>query len=260
MKTRYFLNTLMLAMLLLVSGGSQLSSAFAASDDGSVDFLDDAFYVDEVDDAAVGDPMEPFNRAMFEFNDAAFIWVFNPVATGYANVVPADIRGAVDNFFNNLQEPLRFVNTLLQGRFEDSGTVLARFFINSIGGVGGLGDPAGRGLDFLPVDATLGETLGTWGIGDGFYLVVPFFGPTTLRDFSGDVVERFAMSSYYYWADDWVIPGAVFLFNQENRLSLHLGEYEEMKQLSFDPYIALRNGYFQHRKQKRNHSNAVYDD
>ena len=260
MKSRQFMYTLVFAMLLLATSGLHSSEALAASDGGSVDFLDDSFYADEVDEADVGDPLEPFNRAMFEFNDAAYTWVFNPVATGYSHVVPGDIRGAVDNFFNNLQEPLRFVNTLLQGRFDDSGTVLARFFINTIGGVGGLGDPAGRGLGFTPVDATLGETLGTWGIGDGFYLVIPFFGPTTLRDFSGDVVEGIAMTSYYYWADDWEIPAAIFLFKQENSLSLHLGEYEDMKKLSFDPYVALRNGYFQHREQKRNHSDAAYDD
>jgi len=226
----------------------------------AVDFLDDAFYENEADVEVVGDPLEPFNRAMFEINDVAYTWVFNPVATGYSYVVPADIRGSVDNFFYNLQEPLRFVNTLLQGRFSESGTVLARFFINTIGGIGGLGDPAGRGLGYSRVEATLGETLGFWGVGDGLYLVVPFFGPTTARDFSGNLVEVYALSTYYNWVDSWEGTLAIYLFEKQNNLSLHLGEYEDMKQLSFDPYVALRNGYFQYRKQKRDHSIRQYDE
>ncbi len=255
MKYRQFFCSVALAAVLVTTGLSYAAPAIAAQDDSTVDFLDDAFYDNEPDVADIGDPLEPFNRAMFQFNDVAYTWVFNPVATGYSYVVPADIRGAVDNFFNNLREPLRFVNTLLQGRFADSGTVLTRFVINTIGGVGGLGDPAGRGLGYGPVYATLGETLAVWGVNDGLYLVVPFFGPSTLRDFSGDVVESIAMTTYYRMADldSWEEAAAIYLFKQQNRLSLHLGEYEDMKKLSFDPYVALRNGYFQHRKQLRNH-------
>ena len=236
------------------------SGVCRAAVDGSVDFLDDEFYDSELTSVEVGDPLESFNRAMFQFNDFTYTWIFNPVATGYSYVVPYDIRNAAGNFFFNLQEPVRVLNSILQGRFADAGTALIRFVINSIGGVAGLGDPAGRELGFKAIDATLGETLGVWGIGDGFYLVIPFYGPTTMRDLSGDIVDGLALSPYYYWADGWEEVSTIYLTKDLNKLSLHLGEYEEMKQLSFDPYVALRNGYFQYRKRIRDHNELLYDE
>lgn len=219
-----------------------------------VDFLSDDFYEGEPVSVEVGDPLEGFNRAVFQFNDVTFTYVFNPVAEGYSKVVPYDIRGAIWNFFNNLQEPVRFLNCLLQGRFSHAGTVLVRFLVNTTGGVAGLGDPAGRELGFEMVEASLGETLATWGIGDGFYLVVPFYGPSTLRDFTGTIVDGLVATPYYTFTDDWGVITGVYVGKETNKLSLHLGEYEEFKKLSFDPYIALRNGYFQYRKKIRDHS------
>jgi phospholipid-binding lipoprotein MlaA len=247
-------------LLLFCSSVLVLPAACPAADAGEVDFLSDDFYDSEPEALEVGDPLESFNRAMYHLNDFTYTWLFNPVAVGYSHVVPSDIRGAVGNFFYNLEEPLRFANALLQGRFSDAGTVLVRFLVNSTGGVAGLGDPAGREMGFEAVDATLGETLGVWGIGDGFYLVVPFYGPSTLRDFSGDMLEGLALAPYYYWADGWEEVTAIYLGKELNKLSLHLGEYEDMKNLSFDPYIALRNGYFQYRQRMRDHNIPYFEE
>lgn len=255
------LHLFIVSVFLLFTCGALIPTAVSmAADDGVVDFLDDEFYENELDSVQVGDPLEPFNRAMFKLNDFTYTWVFNPVATGYSHIVPWDIRAAVGNFFYNLQEPVRVVNALLQARFSDAGTLLVRFVVNSTGGVAGLGDPAGRELGFKAVDATLGETLGVWGIGDGFYLVVPFYGSTTLRDFTGDMVDGLVMSPYYWWADGLEEVAAIYLGKELNKLSLHLGEYEELKQLSFDPYIAIRNGFFQYRKKIRDYSTPSYED
>ena len=249
---KIFQRVYIVGFCLLLTCGLLFSPAQSlAADDGVVDYLDDAFYERELDSVQIGDPLESFNRVVFKFNDFTYTWVFNPVATGYSNIVPLDIRTAAGNFFYNLQEPVRCLNALLQGRFSDAGTLLVRFLVNTTGGVAGLGDPAGRELGFTAVDATLGETLGVWGIGDGFYLVVPFYGPSTLRDFSGTVVDGLGLTPYYWWADSWVEVSAIYLGKELNKLSLHLGEYEDLKKLSFDPYIALRNGYFQYRKQIR---------
>jgi phospholipid-binding lipoprotein MlaA len=218
-----------------------------------VDFLSDDFYEDEPADIEVNDPIEPFNRAMFQFNDKTYTYIFNPVAEGYSAVVPIDIRGIIDNFFRNLEEPVRFLNCLLQGRFSDAGSVFVRFLSNSTIGVGGLVDFADRELGFEPVDATLGETMGVWGIGDGFYLVVPFFGSSTLRDFTGTIIDGLALTPYYTYIDNWNVKTGIYAGKTTNELSLHLGEYEDLKKLSFDPYIALRNGYFQYRKKIRDH-------
>lgn len=220
----------------------------------AADFLDDETYKDDEDTVEVYDPLEPFNRAMFTFNDRLFLWVLNPVATGYSHVLPADIRGSIGNFFNNLGEPIRSVNCLLQGRFKDSGLALGRFFINTTCGVFGFADPATKEFKIAPVHGTLGETFATWGIGDGLYLVVPFLGPSTMRDLTGTVLDSMAMSSYYPWNDDTLTMSTVYGSSTINRLSLRLGQYEELKKLSFDPYVAFRNGYFQMRDKMRGHS------
>jgi len=230
-----------------------------ATDEDAVDFLSDDFYEDETASIEENDPLEAFNRAMFAFNDTTYTYVFNPVAEGYNAIVPYDIRGSIWNFFRNLEEPVRFLNCLLQARFSDAGTVLVRFLVNTTGGVAGLGDPAGRELGFKRVDATLGETMATWGIGDGVYLVVPFYGPSTLRDFTGTIIDGFGMTPYYTFTDDLGVITGVYLGKETNNLSLNLGQYEEFKKLSFDPYVALKNGYFQYRKKLRDHT-VPFDD
>ena len=115
----------------------------------AVDYLDDASYEEAEHFESIYDPLEPFNRVMFTFNDRLYLWVIDPVATGYSKVVPGDFRTIISNFFYNLGEPVRSVNCLLQGRVEDSGLVLSRFLINSTAGVFGLADPAGNEFDIF---------------------------------------------------------------------------------------------------------------
>ena len=232
-------------LIMLVCVALASSSALAA------DLLDDASYEDESIDMAA-DPIEPVNRAFFVFNDKFYLWVVDPVATGYSKVLPEDIRGCVGNFFYNLEEPVRAVNCLLQGRLLDTGRALSRFVLNSIFGVFGLADPAGHEFAIAPVYATFGQTLAVWGIGDGFYLVVPFYGPSTVRDLTGFVVDSVAGTTYYPWRNEDVPPMSLTAGEFVNSASLHLGEYQELKSLSFDPYVAFRNGYFQMRTKKRN--------
>ncbi|MCI5164594.1 MAG: VacJ family lipoprotein [Candidatus Electrothrix sp. GM3_4] len=216
---------------------------------GEVDFLDDAFYEEVPEENAVKDPFEGINRAVFRFNDYAFMWFLNPVATEYSKLLPSDIRGSIANFFYNLQEPMRFINSLLQVRFSDAGTLLARFTINTVGGLGGLGDPAVE-LGFSKTKATFCQTLDNWGVPDGIFLMVPVMGPTTLRDVSGGIVDRFSLTPVYYnWAAGWEESVGIFMGKEVNNLSLHLGEYEKMKEMSVDPYTAVRDGFYQLRRQ-----------
>lgn len=218
---------------------------------GAVDFLSDDFYSEEAESDIFYDPLEPVNRIVFTFNDTLFVWVMEPVATFYSEIVPEDLRGCINNFFWNLQEPLRFVNSLLQGRFSESINVLGRFVINSTLGIYGLADAAGVDFGIKPVDATLGQTFETWGIGDGFYLVIPLYGPSTFREITGDVVDAIGMTPYYSWTDDLVVAGTIYVGKETNKLSLHLGEYEEWTKLLFDPYVSFRNAYFQYRRTAR---------
>ena len=222
----------------------------------SLDFLTDEFYEENGEVIQAPDPYENFNRAMFTFNDRFYFWVVDPVATGYSYVVPADLRGCVGAFFSNIEEPIRFLNTLLQGRLRDSGRIASRFLITTPLGVYGMADVAAQEFDLPPVAATLGETLGVWGVGDGFYLVVPFMGPSTLRDFSGTVIDSFGTSPYWCWANyectrDWPTMMTIYTGRKVNSVALELGEYEKLKELTLDPYVAFRNAYFQQRIQIR---------
>jgi phospholipid-binding lipoprotein MlaA len=249
MSYRIFLNLLFVicaqgAFLFAPVGVPAVSAAVGA------DFLSDEFYKDNNGGTGINDPLEPLNRVMFDFNDKMYIWVMDPVATMYSHAVPYDLRGSINNFFWNLSEPVRFLNSLFQGRFADAGTVLLRFAINSTLGVYGLGDPAAREFNLSQVVATLGGTLARWGLGDGFYLVIPLQGPSTLRDFTGSVIDGFGMTPYYTWTDDLYVQGAIYAGKETNNLSMHLGEYEKMKNVLFDPYISFRNGYFQHRREQ----------
>jgi phospholipid-binding lipoprotein MlaA len=215
------------------------------------DFLSDDFYSDEAESEMFNDPLEPVNRLVFTFNDTMYIWVMEPVATFYSHAVPMDLRGCINSFFRNLQEPVRFVNTLLQGRFSDSARIIGRFVINSTLGIYGFADAAGNEFGIKPVEASMGQTLQTWGLGDGFYLVIPLQGPSTLREITGTVVDSLEMTPYYSWSDDLLVNGAIYVGKETNSLSLRLGEYEEWKKLLFDPYVSFRNAYFQYRRQSR---------
>ena len=225
---------------------------------GTVDFLSDESYEQPTSNTKVADPIEPFNRAMFAVNDKFYIWVLDPVATGYSKVLPADIRMCIGNFFYNLGEPVRSVNCLLQGRFRDAGRTLGRFAINSIFGVFGLADPAGDEFSIAPRYASFGQTLWVWGVGDGFYLVVPLIGPSTLRDFPGAVVDGVAAATYTPpWSDDFYTATAVQVLKTVNRVSLHLGEYQRVQAMSVDPYVAFRNGYYQMRNKQYERSDSA---
>jgi phospholipid-binding lipoprotein MlaA len=195
----------------------------------------------------VKDPLEPMNRVFFEFNDKLYFWVFKPVAKGYSAILPVDIRRCLGNFFTNLAAPIRFVNNLLQGEVEDAGIVLARFVINSTGGVFGLGDSAYRDFDIRPREADFGQTLGKWGITPGIYLCLPGLGPSTIRDtagFFGDVY----LHPYHYISRDWAEDLMYMGVDMVNTISVSPSVYDELKRVSLDPYVASRQAYYEYRQ------------
>lgn len=198
--------------------------------------------------ATIADPIEPFNRAMFTFNDKAYYWFFKPVAKGYNVVVPQVVRVSVRNFFSNLSTPIRVANNLLQGKFRATGTELLRFAVNSTFGIGGLFDPAYEGFHLEGKDADLGQTLGRYGLGQGMYLVLPLLGPTTLRDGVGRAGDLFLDPLSYIKPTEASI--GVNAYKMENGLSLRIGDYEDLTEPALDPYVAVRDAYVQHRAGK----------
>jgi phospholipid-binding lipoprotein MlaA len=208
--------------------------------------LEDDWFDDDNDIYTVADPFEGFNRAMFLVNDRLYFWVLKPAARGYRAAIPQEIRTGVSNFFTNLAAPIRVVNNLLQGKPRIAGVEVTRFMFNTTVGVLGFGDPAAQFPSLNPDPEDLGQTLGHYGIGDGFYIVWPLLGPSTLRDTVGDVGDRFLSPITY--VDPKEASLSLSGYKMLNATSFRIGDYESLKKAALDPYEAIRNGYIQLRQ------------
>lgn len=170
---------------------------------------------------------------------------------------PEDLRISIRNFFTNLETPVRAVNAGLQGKFRDTGTELTRFFINTTLGIGGFFDPAREHFNLRLKDEDAGQTLGYYGIGPGMYLVLPFLGPSNLRDGIGLIADRGLDLSYQFWGrdkgdDNYDYLGARTL-DTINDVSLDKDTYEGIKKDALDPYLFVRDATIQYRKNLVDH-------
>lgn len=201
-------------------------------------------YAKELD--SIPDPLEPMNRAFFVFNDRVYFWFFKPVATGYNMVVPEVARVSIRNFFTNLTMPIRAVSCLLQGKFEGFGIELTRFVVNTTAGFLGFQDVARQALNFQIQDEDLGQVFAFYGIGSGFYLNLPFLGASSLRDTAGWVGGLFLNPLDFIVEDFWYNVGFRG-YDILNKTSLRIGEYEALKKAALDPYVSMRDAYYQYR-------------
>ena len=208
-------------------------------------------FLDETDFSIVADPIEPFNRAMFWFNDKLYFYFLKPIARVY-RVVPEDIRVSVANFFSNLGAPVRAINAGFQAKFTDAGNEMGRFIINSTVGIAGLFDPAKKFAGIAEKDEDFGQTLGAYGAGPGFYIVLPFFGPSSLRDATGLIIDINMSPVYNYYSKDDKVGELLILKGVDviNSLSLDKDTYEGIKRDALDPYQFLRDAYIQNREGK----------
>jgi phospholipid-binding lipoprotein MlaA len=212
---------------------------------------------DEVDDYApvqVSDPLEPFNRAMFKFNDGLYDYVLRPVSKGYVKVVPSPARTGIRNFFENLRFPIRFVNSALQGKFKRAGLETGKFTVNTVAGVGGLWRVSDKvpSLAAIPREDT-GQTFGVWHIGKGPYLVLPVFGPGTARDTVGAVGDYFLNPLNWNLRENidwygWELQTGVTVVNAVSGLPETLQTYDALRKDAIDPYVAVRSSYVQYRE------------
>lgn len=198
------------------------------------------------EEVTIADPIEPVNRAIFQFNDKFYFWLLKPAAQGYNYVVPEPVRVSVKNFFKNVTMPVRFVNSLLQGKFKGAGTELARFGINTTIGLVGFFDVAKTRFDISPQERDFGQTLGVYGMGGLMYIVWPFLGPSTVRETIGLAGDSFLDPVSYIEPVEAAF--GVSAYERINKVSLSLGEYEDMKAASVEPYIGVRDAYIQYRK------------
>jgi len=197
---------------------------------------------------AIADPLEPWNRAMFHFNDRLYFWVLKPVAQVYRAVLPEGLRLAFADFFYNLAAPVRVANNLLQGKPVQAGAEIGRFVLNSTAGILGLGNPAKLVEALNPPEEDLGQTFGTYGIGHGIYLIWPILGPSSIRDTIGFAGDGF-LNPLVYVDPSWVSPAATGL-KTVNGTSLRIGDYESFKAAAVEPYFSMRDAYLQLRQKK----------
>lgn len=196
---------------------------------------------DDVSLQTSSDPFQGFNRKVYAFNDGADKLVLKPIAKTYNRVVPSPARTGVSHFFDNLGEPMNVLNNLLQGKFDRALQSTYRFTVNSTIGLFGLFDVAKK-YDVIEQPEDLGQTLAAWGVAPGPYLVIPFLGPSNLRDSVG----RFGSSAMYF-------PNSLITDSSSDSLALTvLGVVDTRAGLigvdsvlssQLDPYLFLKVAY-----------------
>ncbi len=211
---------------------------------------DDFGLIDEPNEPeiSVPDPLEGLNRLMFGINDVFYIWIMEPCAKACKAVIPEPVRIGIRNFFNNLATPARLVNCLLQGKGNAAGRELHRFAINTTVGILGIGDPALEKYDLASAEEDLGQTLAVYGFDNGFYLVLPLLGPTTLRDGFGMFGNQFLNPIRYVEPVEASV--GISTGRGINSATFRIGEYGSLKADALDPYIAIREVYIQYRNKK----------
>nr|WP_242472934.1 VacJ family lipoprotein [Rhodoferax fermentans] len=196
------------------------------------------------------DPMEPFNRGVYGFNDAVDRAVIKPVATAYRDVLPSPVRTGVSNFFYNLQDLWSFVNNTLQLKGEGAGNSIVRFGVNTVFGLGGLIDIASE-MRIERHTEDFGQTLGRWGVGAGPYMVLPFVGPSTVRDTAALPVDM--TGNVVSHVDHVPTRNSATVLNLVDRRSQLLDASRMLDEVALDPYAFTRDAYLQRRR------NQVYD-
>lgn len=197
----------------------------------------------------IPDPLEPWNRAVYTFNDALIEYAARPAYKGYAYVTPKFMRTGIKNFFHNLSFPVRFVNNLLQGRGRAAGVEMSRFILNTTAGLGGLFDVAQYHEPVVPVeDEDFGQTLGVWGVGEGCYIIWPLLGPSTIRDSVGMAGDYFLTPTTYI--QPWELGFGIKAGQVFNGLDDVLDLYDTLKGSAVEPYTSMRDAYVQYRRAK----------
>jgi phospholipid-binding lipoprotein MlaA len=229
-----------LALQYGVSGG-EFAQALSQDEQDQEEF-DDAEFDDVITEY---DPLERFNRVMFNFNRQVDRFVLKPVARVWNFAVPELAQQSLANAFDNIAMPRRVINSLIQLKVEGAGRELARFFLNTSMGVGGFFDVATE-LGIARSEEDTGQTLGYYGVGPGPYLVLPFLPPLTVRDAFGFAADSAMQPIGYvapFEASAGMLGGRVV-----NDRSLNLEAFEEFEQITFDLYSATRNAYLQRRQ------------
>lgn len=203
------------------------------------------------------DPLEGFNRGIYKFNDTADKAVLKPVAGAYKAVLPSPVRTGVNNFFDNLGTLITFFNNVLQFKFSHAMDDAGRFVVNSTFGILGLVDVAS--MDNIPQHSEdFGQTLGYWGVGQGPYLVLPFLGPSSVRDTVGFTVDFTAFYPISY-IDHVSTRNQLLILSYIDTRSQYLPASDLLDDAALDPYSFMRDAYLQRRASRVADGEAVED-
>ena len=240
---RRIFTALAFGFLVLAAVLSQTIHANANPSDAPASSSDDPFAKGAAQ-TGVSDPFEGLNRFIFGFNEAADMLVIRPVAQSYRFIVPAPLQNNVRNVLRNASSPVILINNILQGDFEAAENTATRFFVNTVVGLGGLIDIAGQ-QGHLYRNEDFGQTLATWGVGEGPYLVLPLLGPSNLRDSTGLVADTI-MDPLTHLASDDLLLGRTIVDGIDTR-ARNIETLDTLKNDSLDFYARVRSVYDQAR-------------
>ena len=198
----------------------------------------------------IGDPLEPINRVIFAFNEFFYAMLLRPVSELYRGFVPPPIRRAVGNVLDNLRTPIVLANDLLQGEAERAWQTTQRFAINTTLGVGGIVDRAEE-IGIAKHKEDFGQTLAVWGVGEGFFLVLPLLGPSSPRDAVGKHFVDGYFDPFGMWIDNTDRDAVMYGRSSADAVDAYAGGMDELarvKKTSIDYYAAMRSLYRQKRQ------------
>ena len=196
------------------------------------------------------DPFEGFNRGVYSFNQSVDKAIFDPIGKVYQAITPDFVDRGVTNFFSNLNDIAVVVNDLLQFKINQALSDATRFIFNSTIGIFGFFDVSSH-MDLPKHDEDFGQTLATWGIGSGPYIVVPFFGPTTVRDATGFIVDRGVLNPVFY-VDDDLLKASLLSLNYVDFKADLLSAKKLLGDAALDEYEFVKNAYFEKRQNQIN--------
>mgnify|MGYP000896897280 FL=1 len=227
------------------------------ANDNKNDFAEDFDSEFSKEKIEIFDPLSGYNRLMTSFNDKVYLNVLIPISKSYANNVNENARIGIDNFFNNLMFPIRFTNNILQLKFINSLDELRLFLANTLWGFLGFVNFAEE-LNIKIPKEDFGQTLGFYGVGEGFHVVLPFLGPSNLRDIAGISADSYvsvlsttgSSDLQYKILNNTIEEVAIKGYNVINSTSLNPDQYETIKKDALDLYPFLRDIYSQARQKQ----------